>query len=40
MNSGHWGGLLPLWIIGAPFVFALIELVRTPTLRSPTRPLP
>lgn len=29
-NQGFLGALLPLWIIGAPLVGALIMLMRTP----------
>ncbi|MGC4079988.1 MAG: hypothetical protein QM702_23655 [Rubrivivax sp.] len=31
--NGNWGGLLPLWIIGAPWLLALLELARTPQPR-------
>ena len=32
-TSNLWGGLLPLWIIGAPWLLALVELARTPKTR-------
>jgi len=40
--NGTWGGLLPLWIIGAPWLLALLELARTPQPRvhQPAPPMP
>lgn len=31
--NGSLGGLLPLWILGAPWILALLELMRTPSPR-------
>ncbi|BAL95814.1 hypothetical protein [Rubrivivax gelatinosus] len=31
--NGNWGGFLPLWIIGAPWLLGLLELARTPKPR-------
>jgi hypothetical protein len=41
-EAGTLGGLIPMWILGAPFLFALYELMTTPrprrTLRHDERP--
>lgn len=29
-TSGGWGGLIPLWILGAPFLLAIFSLMTTP----------
>ena len=29
-NQGTLGGLIPLWILAAPFLLSFIELMRTP----------
>lgn len=29
-DAGTIGGLVPLWILGAPFLFALFELMTMP----------
>ncbi|MCK7497718.1 MAG: hypothetical protein MZW92_48325 [Comamonadaceae bacterium] len=39
-GSSFWGSMLPLWIIGAPWLMALLELARTPkpSVRYDTHP--
>lgn len=29
-GQATWGALLPLWIIGAPMIFAWVQLARLP----------
>ncbi|TCP04343.1 hypothetical protein [Rubrivivax gelatinosus] len=38
--NGSWGGLLPLWILGAPWILSLLELMRTPHPRAHHAPPP
>jgi hypothetical protein len=33
MYAGSIGGLLPLWILGAPLLLGLVELMKTPRPR-------
>lgn len=37
METGSWAGLLPVWILGAPLLGAIIEWMRTPKVRTHRR---
>ncbi len=38
-STGDWGWLIPMWILGAPFIGGLVLLMASPKSRSNDRPM-